>query len=211
MNINFHESSKSVTHIHQKYRLTVTTLLQTVDHIFLLEIPNVCIIKAMVFPVVMYGCESWTIRKLSAEELMLLNCGVGGDSWESLGLQGDQTSHFYRKLFLNIIGRTVLKLKLQYFGHLMERTDSLEKILMLGKTEGRRRREWQRMRWMASLTWWTWVWASSSSWWWTGRPGVLQSMGSQRSRHDWETELNWRSHLGSGYRACDLSFLNVEL
>ena len=45
--------------------------------------------------------------------------------------------------------------------------------------------------WMASPTWWTWVWASSGSWWWTGRPGVLQSMGSQRVRHDWETELNW--------------------
>ena len=55
---------------------------------------KVCLVKAMVFPVVMYGCKSWTIRKLSAEELMLLNCGVGEDSWESLGLQRDQTSQF---------------------------------------------------------------------------------------------------------------------
>ena len=53
---------------------------------------KVCLVKAMVFPVVMHGCESWTIRKLSVEELMLLNCGVGEDSWESLGLQGDPTS-----------------------------------------------------------------------------------------------------------------------
>ena len=53
---------------------------------------KVYLVKAMVFPVVMYGCESWTIQKLSAEELMLLNCGVGEDSWESLGLQGDPTS-----------------------------------------------------------------------------------------------------------------------
>ena len=53
---------------------------------------KVCLIKAMVFPVVMYGCESWIIKKLSPEELMLLNCGVGEDSWESLGLQGDPTS-----------------------------------------------------------------------------------------------------------------------
>ena len=55
---------------------------------------KVCLVKAMVFPVVMYGCESWTVRKLSAEELMLLNCGVGEDSLESLGLQGDPTSPF---------------------------------------------------------------------------------------------------------------------
>ena len=55
---------------------------------------KVCLVKAMVFPVVMYGCESWTVRNLSAEELMLLNCGVGEDSWESLGLQGDATIPF---------------------------------------------------------------------------------------------------------------------
>ena len=63
----------------------------------------------------------------------------------------------------------MLKLKLQYFGHLMWRTDSLEKTLRLGKIEGRRIRGQQRMRWlMASPTWWIWVWASSGSWWWTG-------------------------------------------
>ena len=82
-----------------------------------------------------------------------------------------------------------LKLKLQYFGHLM-RTDSLEKTLMLGKIEGRKRRGWQRMRWVASPTRWTWVWASSRSWWRTGKPGMLQSMGSLRIRHNWVTELN---------------------
>ena len=73
----------------------------------------------------------------------------------------------------------VLKLKLQYFGDLMWRTGSLEKTLILGKTEGGRRgddRGWDS--WMASPTQWTWVWASSGSWWWTGRPGMLQSMGS---------------------------------
>ena len=84
----------------------------------------------------------------------------------------------------------MLKLKLQYSGHLMWRTDSLEKTLMLGKTEGRRRRGQQRMRgWMASLTRWTWVWVNSGSWWWTGRPGVLRFMESQRVGHDWATEL----------------------
>ena len=73
----------------------------------------------------------------------------------------------------------MLKLKLQSFGHLI-RTDSLEKTLMLGKNEGGRRRGWQRWdSWMASPTRWTWVWVNSGSWWWTGRPGVLRSLGSQ--------------------------------
>ena len=85
-----------------------------------------------------------------------------------------------------------LKLKLQYFGHLMWRTDWLEKTLMLGKIEDKREeddRGWDA--WIASPTQWTWVWASSGSWWWTGKPGVLQSMGFQRIRHDWMTKLNW--------------------
>ena len=86
----------------------------------------------------------------------------------------------------------MLKLKLQYFGHLIWRTDSFEKTLMLGKIDGGRRR-WDRGwdGWMASQTQWAWIWASSWSWWWTGRPGVLQSMWSQRVRLDWVTELNW--------------------
>ena len=85
----------------------------------------------------------------------------------------------------------MLKLKLQYSGHLMRKTDSFEKTLMLGKIESRRRR-WQRMRfWMLSSTQWTWVWVNSRRWWWTGKPDVLQSMGSQRVGHDWATELNW--------------------
>ena len=85
----------------------------------------------------------------------------------------------------------MLKLKLQYFGHLMRRADSLEKTLVLGKIEGTRRRGWQRMSWMASRTQWTWVCVNSGSWWWTGRPGVLRLMGLQRVGHDWATELNW--------------------
>ena len=82
----------------------------------------------------------------------------------------------------------MLKLKLQYFGHRMRRTDLFEKTLMLGKIEGRRRRGWQRMRWLDGITTrWKWVWVNSGSWWWTRRPGMLQSMGSQRVRHDWAT------------------------
>ena len=86
----------------------------------------------------------------------------------------------------------MLKLKLRYFGHLMRRVDSLEKTLMLGGIgaggEGYER-GWDV--WMASLTWWTWVWVKSGSWWWTGRPGVLRFMGSQRVGHDWATDLVW--------------------
>ena len=82
----------------------------------------------------------------------------------------------------------MLKLKLQYFGHLMRRTDSLEKTLMLGKIEGGRRRGEPRMAWLTRRTW---VWVSSRSWWWTGKPGMLQSTRLQRVGHDWATELKF--------------------
>ena len=87
------------------------------------------------------------------------------------------------------------KLKLQYFGHLMWRTDSFEKTLMLGKRAGGEGDDRRWDGWMASPTQWTWVWVDSGSWWWTGRPGVLQSIGSQKVRHDWATEL--KSHRGA--------------
>ena len=90
----------------------------------------------------------------------------------------------------------MLKLKLQCFGHLMRRTDSLEKTLILRKIEGRRRRDARGQDgWIAPLTQRTWVWASSGIWWWTGKPGMLQSMGLQRVRHFWETELNGRMYV----------------
>ena len=90
----------------------------------------------------------------------------------------------------------MLKLKLQYFGHLMRRIDSLEKTLMLGGIGGRRRRGRQRMRWLDSITTrWTWVWVNSR--WWTGRPAVLRFMGLQRVGHDWATELNWKNSWSS--------------
>ena len=84
----------------------------------------------------------------------------------------------------------MLKLKLQYFGHLIRRVDSLKKTLMLGGNVGRRRRGQQMVRWLdGSLTQWTWVWVNSGSWWWTGRPGVLQLWGRKES--DMTEQLNW--------------------
>ena len=83
---------------------------------------------------------------------MLLNCGVGEDSWKSLGPQGDQTISLKLNQSEYSLETLLLKLKLQYFGHLMQRTDSLEKAQILGKIEDRRRRERQRMKWLDGIT-----------------------------------------------------------
>ena len=92
-------------------------------------------------------------RKLSTEVLMLLNCGVGEDSWDSLGLQGDPNQSILKEISPGCsLEGMMLKLKLQYFGHLMRRVDSLEKTLMLGGIAGRRKRGWPRMRWLDGIT-----------------------------------------------------------
>ena len=133
----------------------------------------------MIFPVVMYGCESWTIKKADRGRINAFEMWC----WRRL-LKAPWTAKRSNHSILKEINpeysleRLMLKLKLQYFGHLMQRTDSLEKTLMLGKIESRGEgddREWDG--WMASWTWWTCVSASSWSWWWTGTSGVLQSMG----------------------------------
>ena len=132
-------------------------------------------------------------RKLSAEKLMLLNYGVGEDSWESLGLQGHPTS------FSPSWRRSVLSV------HWKDWCWSSNALATWCKEPTHLKRPWcwERLKvggeggdkgwdgWMASLTQWTWVWVNSGSWWWTGRPGMLQFMGLQRVRHDLETELNW--------------------
>ena len=108
------------------------------------------LVKDMVFLVVMYGWEVWT--KLSAKELMFLNCGIGEDSrvpWTARRSNQSILKEISPEYLLEGI---MLKLKLQYFGHLMRRTDSLEKTLMLGKIKGRRRRAQQRMRWLDGIT-----------------------------------------------------------
>ena len=152
---------------------------------------KVRLVKAVVFPVVMYGCESWTIKKAVYRRIDALKLWC----WRRL-LRVPWTARRSNQSIVKEISPgcslegLMLKLKLQYVGHLMWRTDSLEKTLMLGKIEGRRRRGWQRMRWLDSITdLMVWVWGSSGSWWWTGKTAVLQSMGHKESdRTEW---LNW--------------------
>ena len=104
---------------------------------------------AMVFPVVMYGCESWTIKKAECQKI---------DAFELWCVRVPWTARRSNQSILKEISleysleELMLKLKLQYFGHLMRRTDSFEKILMLGKVKGRRRRGRQRMRWLEGIT-----------------------------------------------------------
>ena len=142
------------------------------------------------FLVVMHRYDSWTINKFEHWIINIFKLWL----WRRL-LRAPWTARGSSQWILNEIHPEysleglMLKLKLQYFGHLM--SDSFEQTLMLGKIKGRRRRGWQRMRWlMASLTQWTWVWVNSRSWWWTGKPGVLWFIGSQRVRHYWATKLN---------------------
>ena len=154
---------------------------------------KVLLVKAMGFPVVMYGCESWTIKKAERQRIDAFELWC----WRRL-LRVPWTARRSNQFILKEISPgcslegLMLKLKLQYFGHLMRRTDSLEKTLMMGKIEHRREgddRGWDG--WMASPTQWTWVWVNSKSWWWTGSFGMLQPMGSQKVSHDWASELNW--------------------
>ena len=147
---------------------------------------KVCLVKVMVFPVVMYGCECWTIKKAEHQRTDVFELWC----WRRL-LIVPWTTRISPEYSLE---GQMLKLKLQYFSHLMWTVDSLEKTLMLGKIEGGRRRGWQRIRWlMAAPSQWTWVWASSRRWWRTGKPGILQSLGSQGVGHDWVTDQHQQS------------------
>ena len=114
---------------------------------------KVCIVRAMVFPVVMYGCESWSIKKAEHRKIDAFELWY----WRKL-LRVPWTARRSNQSILNEINPEysleglMLKLKLQYFGHLIQRDDSLEKTLMMGKIEGKRRRGRQRMRWLDGIT-----------------------------------------------------------
>ena len=147
----------------------------------------------MVFPVVMYGCESWTIKKAECRRIDTYKLWC----WRKL-LRIPWTARKSNQSILKEISPgcslegLMLKLKLQYFGHLMRKL-----------THFKRSWCWERLRaggegddrgwdvWMASPTQCIWVWVNSGIWWWTGRPGMLLFMGSQKVRHDWATEMNW--------------------
>ena len=151
---------------------------------------KVCLVKAVVLLVVMYGCESWTIKKAEHRRIDAFELWC----WRRL-LRVPWTARRSNQFILKEISPEYslevlrLKLKLQYYGHLMWRTGSFEKTLMLGKAGGEGDdRGWDGR--MASLTWWTWVWVSSGSWWWTGKPGVMQSIES-----DTTEQLNWTEHV----------------
>ena len=132
----------------------------------------------------MYIYETWTIKKVESWKIDVFKLWC----WRRL-LRAPWTARRSNQSTLKEINPDYslegLMLKLQYFGHLMWRTDSFEKTLMLGKIEGRGEGDDSRWDgWMASPIQWTWVWASSGRWWRSGKPGVLQSMGSQRVGHD---------------------------
>ena len=148
------------------------------------------LVKAMFFSVVLYGCESWTIKKAEHWKIDAFELWC----WRRL-LRVPWTARRSNQSILKEIspgyswGGLMLRLKLQYFGHLMWRADSLEKALTPGKIKGGREGgDRGRDGCMASPTQWTWVWVNSRCWRRTRRPGVLQSMGSQRVRHNWVTE-----------------------
>ena len=152
---------------------------------------KVHLIKAMVFPVVMYGCESWTVKKAECRRLDAF------ELWCWRGLLRSSARRSNQSMLTEISPGCSLKdwcwswnsntlaTSCKELTH-WKRPWCWERLKVGGEGDDR---EWDG--WMGSLTRWTWVWTSSRSWWWTGRPGVLRFMGSQKVRHDWVTELNW--------------------
>ena len=152
---------------------------------------KVRLVKAMVFPVVMYGCESWTVNKAECQRIDAFELWC----WKRL-LRVPWTTRRSNQFILKETSpgwkdwcwswnSNTLAISCKELTH-WKRPWCWEGLGAGGEGDDR---GWDG--WMASPTWCTWVWVNSRSWWWTGRPGVLQFVGSQRVRHDWATELNW--------------------
>ena len=154
---------------------------------------NVCLVKDMVFPVVMYGCESWTVKKAECQNWCFWTVVLEKTLESPLDCKEIQPVHPKEDQPWVFIGRTDAEAETPILfppdvkNWLIWKTPwSWERLKAGGEGDDRR---WDG--WMASWTQWTRIWVNSGSWWWTGRPGVLQSMGSQRVGHDWVTELSW--------------------
>ena len=138
------------------------------------------LVKAMIFPVVMYVCQSWSIKKVGHRRIDAFEFWC----WRRLFRVPWTARRSNQSILKEIcpgcsLEGLILKLKLQYFGHLMRRADSFEKTLLLGKIEHRRRRGLQRISWLDGITnSMDMVRVDSGTWWWTGRPGTLPFMGS---------------------------------
>ena len=154
---------------------------------------KVSLVKAMVFPVVMYGCESWTVKKAECWRIDAFELWC----WRRL-LRVPWTAMRSNQSILKEISPgcslegMMLKLKLQYLGTSCEELTHWKRLWCwegLGAGGEGDDRGWDGL--MASLTRWICVWVNSESWWWTGKPGVLQFMGSQSVGHNWVTEVNW--------------------
>ena len=143
----------------------------------------------------MCGCESWTIKKLNAKELMLLNCGAGEYSWESLRQQWVKPVNHKGNQSWIFIGRDQTEAPILWPPDAKSRF--IRKDFNAGK-DWRQEEKGTTEDEMASLTQWTCVWASPGRWFWTGKPGMLQYIGSQRVRHDWMTEQNKKTSKDGG-------------
>ena len=152
---------------------------------------KVCLVKAMFFPVVMYGCESWTVKKAESWRTDTFELYCWRRCYRALDCKEIQSVHPKRNQSWVSIGRTDAEAETSTLATSCKELTHWKRPWCwegLGAGGEGDRGGWDG--WMASLTLCTWVWVNSGSWWWTGGPGVLWFMGLQRVRHDWATELN---------------------